>query len=92
MIDSQDLAADKPWIIDATGLPAPPKYDKSAHGTAAEYRKNVIEPKFLVATDAPYFVGVESLEMAKTWYEKEFGITFHEEHRPVTVHVVREKQ
>jgi hypothetical protein len=92
MIDSQDLAADKPWIVDETGLPAPPKYDKGVHGTFAEYRKNVIEPKFLVATDAPYFVGSESLEMAKEWYEKEFGITFHAERRPVTVHVVREKR
>lgn len=92
MIDSHDLAANKPWIIDETGLSTPPKYDKGVHGTFAEYRKNVVEPKFLVATDAPYFVGKESLEMAKVWYEKEFGITFHEERRPVTVHVVREKR
>ena len=92
MIDSEDLAADKPWIIDDTGLPVPPKYDEKLYGTPEEYRKNVVDGKFLVATDAPYFVGRESLEMARKWYEKEFGITFHEERRPVTVHVVRKKR
>lgn len=92
MIDSSDLAANKPWIIDETGLAAAPKYDRDLYGSFAEYQKNIVEPKFLVATDAPYFVGSESLEMAKAWYEKEFGITFDEERRPVTVHVVREKQ
>ena len=91
MIDRFDLAADKPWISDETGLPAPPSYDESKHGTPREYRDN-IKSQFYVATDVPYFVGHESLQMARDWYEKEFGITFKEEIRPVTVHVIRRKK
>jgi hypothetical protein len=91
MIDSQDFSATKPWIVDETNLPAPPEYDKNAHGTYAEYRKNVIEPKSLVATDAPYFVGDVSLPVAREWYAKEFGITFDDERQSVTVHVIRKK-
>jgi hypothetical protein len=88
MIDRHDLAADKPWIIDETELPAPPRYDESKHGTPREYRKNV-ESQFYVATDSPWFVGHESIELTRDWYKKEFGITFKEEVRPVTVHVIR---
>jgi hypothetical protein len=29
--------------------------------------------------------------MARQWYAKEFGITFTEETRPITIHVVRRK-
>jgi hypothetical protein len=91
MIDRNDLAADKPWIIDETGLPAPPRYDETQHGTPREFRENV-ESRFYVATDSPWFVGHESIEMARAWYEKEFGITFKEELRPVTIHVIRRKK
>jgi hypothetical protein len=83
--------ADVAWIIDKTGLPRPPKYDEHKHGTYMEFYKKVIEPKYLVATDAPYFKGDKSLEMARTWYEKEFGITFHPKRQMVTTHVVRRK-
>jgi hypothetical protein len=91
-IDSHDFAANKPWIVDATGLPAPPPYNKSVDGTYAEYHQKVIEPKFLVATDAPYFVGDESLKMARDWYAKEFGITFEELHEMGPVHVIQKKK
>ena len=92
LIDQKDLAADKPWIVDETGLPQPPPYDKSKHGTQREYWQNVIEADYLVATDSPWFVGQESLQMARDWYQKEFGITFEEVEQSVTVHVIRHKQ
>jgi hypothetical protein len=91
MIDDYDLAADKPRIIDETGLPAPPVYDKTQHGTSREYREKVVS-RFYVATDSPWFVGHESIEMARNWYKKEFGITFKVEVRPFTVHVIRRKE
>jgi hypothetical protein len=89
MID-RDFGADKPWIVDQTNLPAPPPYDEAKHGTRREYREKVVS-QFLVATDSPWFVGHESIDMARQWYAKEFGITFTEETRPVTVHVIRRK-
>jgi hypothetical protein len=91
MIDRNDLSADKPWIIDETGLPAPPPYDESIHGTYKQYSEK-IKPEFYVATDSPWFVGHESIQMARDWYKKEFGVTFQEEIRPVTVHVIRHKK
>lgn len=91
-IDHQDLAADKPWIVNKTGLPHPPAYNKDEHGTYQDYRKNVVEPEFLVATDSPWFAGDESLQLARDWYLKEFGITFEEVEQPVTVHVIRRKR
>jgi hypothetical protein len=91
MIDRNDLAADKPLIVDETGLPAPPPYDESIHGTYKQYSEK-IKPEFYVATDSPWFVGHESIQMARDWYKKEFGITFQEEVRPATVHVIRRKK
>ena len=85
-----DLDADKPWIIDQTGLPMPPPYDAEQHGTPRQYSENVL-PEYYAATDSPWFVGHESIAMAREWYAKEFGITFTEEIRPVTVHVIRRK-
>jgi hypothetical protein len=87
----RDFAADKPRIINETGLPAPPPYDAAQHGTPREYRDKVVS-QFLVATDIPWFAGHESVEMARQWYAKEFGITFTDQTRPVTVHVIRRKQ
>jgi hypothetical protein len=92
MIDRNDLAADKPWIVDETGLPTPPTFDKAKHATWEEYWRQEIEGKHAAATDAPYFVGNESLEMARQWYEKEFGVTFEERTETQTVHVIRRKQ
>ncbi|MEX2141301.1 MAG: hypothetical protein WD894_18695 [Pirellulales bacterium] len=86
-----DLDADKPWIVDKTGLSMPPAYDESQHGTGREYDEKILPP-YYVATDVPWFAGEESLEMARQWYAKEFGITFVQEVRAVTVHVIRRKQ
>jgi len=92
LIDSHDLSADKPWIVDETGLPQPPKHNKSEHGSQREYWEKIVVPEFLVATDSPWFVGEESLQIAREWYLKEFGITFKEVQEPITVHVIRRKQ
>ncbi|MEX2122133.1 MAG: hypothetical protein WD847_21315 [Pirellulales bacterium] len=85
-----DLDADKPWIIDETGLPMPPPYSERQHGPRRAYREEVL-PSYYVATDVPWFAGRESIEMARQWYAKEFGIRFTEKVRPVTVHVIRRK-
>ena len=91
LIDQNDFAADKPWIIDTTNRPAPPPYDAAKHGTPVEYREKVVS-QYYVATDAPWFVGKESIQMARDWYAKEFDISFVEITRPVTVHVIRRKR
>jgi hypothetical protein len=43
------------------------------------------------ATDSPYFVGQESQAMAREWYQQQFGVTFQEEQRKLTMHVIRRK-
>lgn len=91
MIDSRDFAANLPIIFDETGLPKPPAFDSQKYTSAQEFRDQVVIPEFGVATDSPWFVGEESLPLARTWYAEQFGITFVEEVRPVTVHVVRKK-
>ena len=49
--------------------------------------------KYFVATDSPWFRGdEESFRMGRQWYAKEFGVTFKEETRPMTIHVVRRRQ
>ena len=92
MIDRRDLKADKPWIIDKTNLPQPPVFDNAIHGTHREYWQKIVEPGFLVATDSPWFVGKESLQIARNWYRHEFGIAFEEVKEPITIHVVRRKR
>lgn len=92
MIDRRDLKADKPWIIDKTNLPQPPLFDKAIHGTHREYWEKIVEPGFLVASDSPWFVGKESLQIARNWYRHEFGITFEEVKEPITIHVVRRRR
>jgi hypothetical protein len=87
MID-RDMDADKPWIIDATGLPVPPPYDEAVYDSYMKYAEKVL-PEYYVATDSPWFVNHESVAMARKWFAEEFGITFAEETRPVTVRVIR---
>ncbi|MEX0677918.1 MAG: hypothetical protein WD063_12630 [Pirellulales bacterium] len=89
---AMDFDGDSIIIEDQTGLPRPPAFDKEVHGTWEDYWKNVVEPKYPMATDSPYFRGPESLDMARKWYHDQFGIAFTEETRPTTVHVVRRKQ
>ena len=64
-------------IVDETGLP-----------TEAEDRESIA-----VASEGPHWGWPyeESREIAKRWFAKEFGVTFAEETRPMTVYVVREK-
>jgi hypothetical protein len=76
----QDLAmtAEKTIIVDETGLPSDLHF-----GSASE--------KSAVSSESPYWGGKESIEIAKTWFQKEFGVTFTEEIRPMTVYVVQRK-
>ena len=92
LIDYREFSADKPWIVDKTGLPHEPPMDPGKYRTGKEYWDKVIAPNFLVATDSPWFVGEESLQMARDWYQKEFGITFKEEVESATVHVIRRRR
>jgi hypothetical protein len=91
-LQARDLRGDSVIIDDQTGLPRPPAFDPKLHGTWEAYFQNVVAPKYPMATDSPYFRGEGSLEMARKWYREEFGITFVEQTRPITVHVVRRKK
>ena len=91
-LQAKDFRGDSIIIEDQTGLPRPPAFDKKVHGTREDYWKNVVEPNYVMATDSPFFRHEGSVEMAKKWYRDEFGITFTEESRPRTIHVVRRKK
>ena len=90
-IDQTDFGARFPIIFDETGLPEPPPFDPQRYKSAQEFRDKLVIPQLGVASDSPYFAGAESIAMARDWYAREFGITFVEEVRPLTVHVVRRK-
>ena len=91
-LQNEDLNGSGPIVIDKTGLPTQPTWDKSKHKTYVEYKQAINYEKYLVATDSPWFVGKGSREMARKWYAKEFGVTFEEELRPRTIHVIRRKK
>lgn len=91
MLQNHRLMADHPIIVDQTGLPKPPEWDRSRYPRGQDYRDEVVED-YYVATDSPWFVGPESRQMARQWYEKELGITFEEQKQPMTVHIVRRKE
>jgi hypothetical protein len=88
------LTADGAIIEDQTGLPKAPAWDRDEYETAKEYEAEV-KSKFYVATDSPWFAGgrhaAESQRLAREWFHKEFGVTFTEEKRPMTVHVIRRR-
>jgi len=71
-----DLRADKLIIIDETGLPSKPAEGQS-------------EESIAVSSASPYWGGDESIEMARKWFREQFGVTFTEEIRTVTVYLVR---
>ena len=71
-----DLGADRLIIIDETGLPS-----ESAKGQSDE--------SVAVSSASPYWDGDESIEMARKWFREQFGVTFTEEIRTVTVYLVR---
>jgi hypothetical protein len=70
-----DLAARGIIIVDETGLP-----EKDSEGRRAN-----------ASCDSPYWGGGASIEMAKRWFEEQFGVTFSEETREMTVYVIRRK-
>lgn len=90
-IQNMKFAADHPVIVDETGLPRRPDWDRDLHPSYEEYREQILE-KYFVATDSPWFGGEEARQMARDWFRKEFGVSFTEEQRPTTIHVVRRKQ
>lgn len=92
MFDYGELSARRPLVIDETGLPKPPPFDRKEFENRENYDKTVRQ-KYLVATDCPWFDGSdESRRLARQWFTEEFGVTFREETRPATVHVVQSRQ
>jgi len=74
----QSLQADGILILDETGLPSDPPMPPDHRGA--------------VAGESPYWGGEASIEIARTWFQEQFGVTFTEETRPMTVYVVRKRQ
>ena len=73
------LTANKIIIVDETGLPTESPVGPSRVESA-------------VSSESPYWGGDESIEIAKKWFTEQFGVTFSEEIRPMTVYVVRKWQ
>ena len=73
-----DLNADKIIIVDKTGLPSEPAKGQPPESVA-------------VSSESPYWGGNESIEIAKKWFKKQFGVTFTEEIRPMTVYIVQKR-
>jgi hypothetical protein len=73
------LTANKIIIVDETGLPSEPKEGQSRESVA-------------VSNESPFWGGDESIEIAKKWFKEQFGVTFSEEIRPMTVYVVRKQR
>ena len=73
-----DLNADKITIIDETGLPSEPAKGQPADSVA-------------VSSASPFWGGDESIDIAKKWFAEQFGVTFTEEIRPMTVYIVRKR-
>lgn len=88
---NSDYKGKHPVIVDETGLPKPPAWDKAKYPQYRQFREKVVG-NFFVASDMPFFNGEEGQTMARDWYAKEFGITFKEEQRPMTIHVIRKQQ
>jgi len=74
-----NLTAKKIIIVDETGLPTEPPMGPSREKSA-------------VSSESPYWGGEESIEIAKKWFKEQFGVTFTEETRPMTVYVVQKCQ
>lgn len=50
-----------------------------------------LDPEAPVALECPSFAGPEGEAFARQWFREQFGITFSEETRPMTVWVIRRK-
>ncbi len=83
------MRADGAILRNETGLPLPPQRDFETHSAQEDWEP--IVSQYYVSTDVPYFPGKEGREMAIEWYRKEFGITFAEEKRTMTTHVIERK-
>ena len=70
-----DLRANKILIIDETGLS----------------RKDSSGEDLYVSSASPYWRGDECVEMARQWFKEQFGVTFTEETRPMTVYTVQRR-
>ena len=73
-----DLKAQGVYIIDETGLPQPPD-------------ANADRKPYAVCSENVYWGGEESKQIAREWFEKEFGITFTEETRLMKTFVVQKR-
>ena len=90
-IQNHDYKADHPIIVDQTGLPRAPQMDRDKYKTWLEFKDAVNYDQYYVAADSPWFAREESRQMARDWYEKEFGVTMTEERRTMNIHVIRRK-
>ncbi len=75
-----DLTAEQIVIVDKTGLPSGRRPDGTQDESAA------------VSSESPYWGGEKSIEIARKWFEDEFGVTFTEEIRPMKVHVIKRRE
>ncbi|MEZ6138169.1 MAG: hypothetical protein R3C53_25065 [Pirellulaceae bacterium] len=91
-IQNNHYTADHPIIIDRTELPEAPRWNREEYASWDEFKAAVNYDQYYVASDSPWFSGSESRQMARDWYEKEFGVTMTEEQRPMTIHVIRRKE
>jgi hypothetical protein len=75
---NENLQAKNLIVIDQTGI-----------------KSDFLGPKELesvaVSSEEPLWRGEEAIEMARRWFEEEFGVTFTEEVRPMKVLVVQRK-
>lgn len=89
--NSSVISGTHPIIVDQTGFPNPPAFDRSRYASWDDYTNAVNYDQYLVASDSPWFVGEGSLDMARQWYQKELGITFDPKKRKLKTYIVRRK-
>ena len=66
--------------------------DRNKYQDWQEFKDAVNYDQYYVASDSPWFASEESRQMARDWFEKEFGVTMTEVKRPMTIHVIRRKE
>jgi hypothetical protein len=88
---NHDFNGAHPIIVDEKGLPSPPVWQRREYPSFEEFSQAVNYEQHYVATDSPWFFGEGSLEMARNWYQENFGITFREEKHKVSTHLIRRK-
>jgi len=74
-----DLTAKQTIIIDETGLPS-------------ESVESPFDESIAVSSASPYWHGDKIIETARQWFKEQFGVTFIEETRLMTVYVVRKRE